>query len=332
MQSAELISLIKSYINTNVGSSAERQRLEKLFLGGDQSSFISLWEEYGGDYGTAVRETVKAYSSDKGKAIARFRGLTEYLRRRTGEALPVDWPPVDISSRMDRLIYIMKTLQTDTGNAVQLLSDKLWLSTRTIEGDLSSIEYENMAEPLGFLDQSFVINGIRRARGSVSFLSTVHPMLLMENLTSVVVMIEALLEKARQPAYKSWAMITAAHAWNQLTDYAQERIEEVMRRTYDADSPVLTLFEELKGMSADGRFRSEKEIARTAIDKAMYCFKAGLNCRFLCRERDGSLSEHIGYPYTLTDRDADVIRIRRADGSEEDIPLSDIEGSEIIEE
>lgn len=331
MDRPELESLTAEYIDTCVRGAAEQERLRKLFLGGARNSFISLWEEYGGDYGIAVRETVKAYSSDKGKAVERFKGLTEYLERRTAQELHVDWPPVDVSSRLDRLIYMMKALQTQPPDAVQFLSDKLWLSTRTIEQELSAIQYENMAQPLGFLDQSLVISGIRRAHGSVSFLSSVHPMLLMENLTSVVVMIEALLEKANQPAYRDWAMVTASHVWNQLTDYARARVTDVMSRTYDDDSPVPRLFEKLKAMPPDSKFRSEAEIARDALDVAMYCFKAGESCKISCRERDGSLSEHIGIPvYTTGTHADDVIRLRRDDGVEETIPLSTIAKSERI--
>ena len=151
----------------------------------------------------------------------------------------------------------------------------------------------------------------------------------MENLTSVVVMIEALLEKAQKPAYKDWAMITAGHAWNQLTDYAKDRVESVINETYDAGSPVLCLFEELKTMPIDGRFRTEREIAQEALGLSLYCFKAGIPCRYLCREKDGSLSEHVGKPCDIG-FDEDLIGIQHLVGTTEQININMVERCEIV--
>lgn len=192
MNRNELQTLIERYINTQVHTKGEQELLRKLFLEASSSSFITLWVEYDGDYNISVRESVKSGTSDKQKTIDRYKKLINYLKRNTAEKIEVDWPPIDVSSRLDRLIYIMKILQTYPQDAAQFLSDKLWMSTRTVEKELSSIQYEDVTDPVGFLDQSFVINGITRANGTVQFLSSVHPMLLMENLTSVVVMIHAI--------------------------------------------------------------------------------------------------------------------------------------------
>lgn len=331
MNRTELQTVIERYIDTQVRLKSEKKLIRTLFLGPKSPSFIIIWAEYDGDYGTAVRESVKSSRSDKQTTINRYRKLIDYLKRNTSEHIEVDWPPIDVSSRFERLIYIMKVLQTNPRDAAQYLSDKLWMSVRTVEKELSSIQYDDVTDHVSFLDQSFVINGINRANGSVRFLSSVHPMLLMENLTSVIVMIEALLEKAQKPAYKDWAMITAGHAWNQLTDYAKKRVEEIICETYQAGSPIPDLFAELKSMPVEGRFRTEQETAHEALSLALYCFKADILCRFLCREKDGSLSEHIGHPCGIGINN-DSIDIRHADGSKEVICPASVERCETIED
>lgn len=331
MNRNELQALIERYINTQIHTKGERELVQKLFLEASPTSFITLWMEYDGDYNTAVRESVKSSTSDKQKTIDRYKKLIDYLKRNTTEEIEVEWPPIDVSSRLDRLIYIMRILQTYPQDAAQFLSDKLWMSTRTVERELSSIQYDDVTDPVSFLDQSFVINGITRSNGTVHFLSSVHPMLLMENLTSVVVMIQALLEKAVKPAYKDWAMITAGHAWNQLTDYAKERVEKVTRETYREGSPELALFEELKTMPVEGRFRTERETFQNVMNTTFYCFKADLLCRYFCQEEDGSLSEHVGHPFDIGTKD-ETVGIRRPDGKKEFVNIRRIIRCEAVED
>ena len=318
MKREELQFLTEQYISKRVHSKKEQNLLQKLLLGENETSFMTLWISYNGDYETAVRESVKSDPSNKQTTIERYKKFIDFLRRTTSEKISIEWPSIDVSSRLDRLIYIMRILQTNPKNAVQFLSDKLWMSTRTIEKELAALQYEDATDPVNFLDQSLIINGIRRSNKSISFLSSVHPMFLMENLTSVVVMIQALLEKAQTPAYKEWAMITAGHAWNQLTDYAKKKVEKMIPKTYDADSPVIQLFEELKTSATDGKFLTEQEVAKNVRSSALYACKTEEAYRYYCQMEDGTITEHTGTPFNIG-RNDDTIRIRHQDGTEETI-------------
>ena len=318
MKREELQFLTEQYISKRVHSKKEQNLLQKLLLGENETSFMTLWISYNGDYETAVRESVKSDPSNKQTTIERYKKFIDFLRRTTSEKISIEWPSIDVSSRLDRLIYIMRILQTNPKNAVQFLSDKLWMSTRTIEKELAALQYEDATDPVNFLDQSLIINGIRRSNKSISFLSSVHPMFLMENLTSVVVMIQALLEKAQTPAYKEWAMITAGHAWNQLTDYAKKKVEKMIPKTYDADSPVIQLFEELKTSATDGKFLTEQEGAKNVRSSALYACKTEEAYRYYCQMEDGTITEHTGTPFNIG-RNDDTIRIRHQDGTEETI-------------
>lgn len=323
MRNEEMLALIEQYVEVHIQEKGEKDIVRKLLIGSDDASFINKWQEYNGDYHAAISEAVKSCTTNKQKAISRYKNFISYIKRKTDEEINVEWPSVDISNRAERLIYIMRVLQTEQADAVQFLSDKLWMSTRSIEGELSELRHTNADAPSSFLDQSLVINGISRSNGSIQFLSTVHPMLLMENLTGVLYMIHALLEKALNPVFKDWVMVTAGHIWNQLTDYAKAKVEKKTHEFYSEDSPVLYLFEELKTMPNEGKFITEQEFKNSILNITSYCAKADLMCRYYCHGKDGTTTTHVGYPCDIVEI-KDFIHIRHLDGSKEKLYISDI--------
>ena len=135
MDKQQMLELIQQYVRTHVIAS-KRAVVLKILTGDDSKSFIFQWEEYGGDIPTAVKETIKACTSAKRDAIVRCKGFIGWLEGETKEQYEIEWPPVDIGNRFERIIYILRALQTEQTNVVEYLSDKLWVSTRTIEDDL----------------------------------------------------------------------------------------------------------------------------------------------------------------------------------------------------
>ena len=341
MEIRELQDMINGYIERQLGyNKNEQAQARKLFLGESETSFISLCRRYPDRYDIAVRESVIAIKRSKQEAIDLYKGLVAYLNGKMPEKIKVDWPPVDISNRVDRVIYIMKRFQTEPEKEQRLrgttiaetLADELWVSTRTIEGDLSSIQNRNGNNTISFLDRSLAINGLKRLNGSIRFLSSVHPIFLMENLTGVVVMIHALLEKAKQPEWKGWAMAAAGHTWNQLTDYAKERVEKATCDLYADDSAVLRLFEELKNMPAEGRFITELEMTKDNIGNLIgYCKKARVTCICSYTDERGAIAETTGQPY-ITGPDGSLLHMCRPDGTEKTIPVSKVRYCEISED
>lgn len=324
-----LVDLIARYIRTQVRPAAEQRVTEKLLMGDTGRSFLHFWLDYGGDCAKAVEESVKATASGKRAVIARYKAFISWLNRNTTDTIAVAWPPVDTDSRFERLMYIMRTLHECPPNVAQTLADRLWISTRVIEDDLSSIRYADATSDNSFLDTSFVINGVTRSRGSVHFLSTVHPLLLMENLTCVVVLLQSLLEKANQIASREWAMMTAGHVWRQLTDYAKDRVERAIRNAYPEGDPALVRFETLLREPLQGSFVAEEDVRQHAVSQMMYCFKAGLPCRVVC-STDGVLTEtHTGtlVPGSMWD---DAVRMRLGDGREIALGLDSVVSCEAL--
>ncbi len=315
-------SLIEEYLNTQIHNSKERGIVRKLLCEGSES-FLSLCRRLDNDFAYAVQNSVRSYEGDKHAAIVRYKHFIDWLSRRLGILVSINWPPVDISNRFERIIKMLQIMQEKPRDFVQEIENRLWISERTIEGDLSSIQYDDSAEN-SFLNQSFKINGLRRAHGTVEFMSSVHPILLLENLTSVSVILQSLLEKAKQPVAKEWALYAAAHIWNQLTEYAQAKMIDVLGKIYPADSREHSLFEEIRSDRYREGFITEQEMHRHAIDQFMYCLKMNALCvvRYV---RNNQNFEATGRAYSIIDEpDISMIQLMEKNGNIVTIPTDAI--------
>ena len=307
MDKEQMSTLIERYVHTHVIAN-QRIVVMNLLIGkqttevknhpgkDDHKSFLALWEEYGGDVAIAIRETVKASTSSKSDAIARCRGFVGWLEGQTGETYDIDWPPVDVGNRFERIIYMMKVLQTEHTNLVEFLSDRLWISTRTIEDDLSVLMNEDRTADGTLLNESLYVNGLSRGRGTIEFLSTVHPILLLENLTCLTLTMHALLEKAQEPGQHDWLITTAGHIWSQLTDYAKVRITEVTVQKYGKKGAVTRMLAELERGETPQGFTPERYISSDAANQLMFAMKEGAPCKVDYLNEEGHLIHLEGLP------------------------------------
>lgn len=283
------------------------------------SSFLDLWMD--DTLAAAIRDTVISYTNDKSKAIRRFQAFISWLSLQTGLTFEIDWPPIDTSNGIERMLWLLKLLQelpaevsSDPESTVLYLSEKMWLSTELITDMLHTLRDEDSTEALPlfsvevlhrqdvvspspvFLDQPLRISGMQASPDGVSFQSTVHPVLLMENLTCVVVLLQSLLEKAEDPLYSDWAMLTAGKIWGQLTDYAKERVSRSFRNLLQPGSRVFARFDTLLESAVQNAFVTEDQIHENACAALLFCLKAGEPCRVLVRDESGSEIELKGVP------------------------------------
>ncbi|MBQ8986237.1 MAG: hypothetical protein IJ100_03185 [Lachnospiraceae bacterium] len=291
MQESVMREKIKRYTST-LRYASDKKATEKLL-----DTFLCQWIDYGSDVATAIRETVKGVSTSKSTAITRLKTFVGWLERDTGEQFNVQWPPVDVGNDFERMIYMMRALQEvpeRLDSIVDYLSDRLWTSTRTIEDDLAKLRYRDRAADATLMQECLTINGMDRSRGAVKFISTAHPLLLIENLTSLTLMLQAILEKADDPEHHEWLMVTAGHIWRQLTDYARRRATEVTVARYGEDSPIVAKIEELNSGRYDCGFMTEDDIESDAAEQFFFCTKAGKPCRV--RYHGGIGWTHISIP------------------------------------
>ena len=280
----------------------DRNNLRKL-LTGDENSFLSNWKAGSDYYSAAIRDTVINALGGKTEALQRMKDFVRFLRRK-GIEIESEWPPIDdIGNRFERIVYIMREMQTaneeikKTGKKASVyLAEKLWVSDRTIDEDFSYMEYPDIYKP-DLFEQSLVINGMVRTKKEVWFESTAHPFFLIENLTSLRVLFESLLEKAaRHLPYQEQAMITASRIWKQLTAYAQGRITSLLKDTYPENGIEMQLFDRMR-KSADkekNAFIVEGQGHKNPSSYLLDAVKFGVPCRIEYKSSGWEVSEWTG--------------------------------------
>ena len=200
-----------------------------------------------------ITESVKAYTRSKDSAIAMYKDFVTFLSKR-GVEVSITFPPIPVDSSFERLMFIAKYLQNPDAE-IDALEDILWISKRTIDNDLQRLR-GNSGDPLQICGRKFIVNETERHSGQMHFASTVHPLFLTENLTQIIAMLKGLKIMSENVIYKIYAETTAAEIWEQLSDYAKQRIHTVLKDLLDDDP---TWFEELEGKDPD-RFHREPSL------------------------------------------------------------------------
>ena len=219
-----------------------------------------------------IKASVSAYSSNKDTAIAMYRDLVAFLKRKNIDVPDVSFPPIPVSSSFERLIFIAKHLQ-DKHNRISQLPELLWVNPRTVEDDLSRLRgYE---DPIQVCGKKFCIPDTDRREGTIRFPSTAHPLFLAENLTQILVLLKGLKKMSADPLYEPYAMQTGREIWGQLSPYAKNRIRFVLKELMPED---YTWYEALDTESEDYHFHSEEfcsQIGNEGAHVILNCIKNG---------------------------------------------------------
>lgn len=228
---------------------------------------------------TNIPACVKAYSRDKDNAIRMFRELVEFLKEKGVQVDEIQFPPIPVSNSFERLMYIAKYLQ-EPKNRIAELEDNLWVSSRQIEEDLRRLR--GVDDPIQVCGKSFYIPDTERRNSRITFASTAHPIFLTENLTQVLVTLKGLKLMAEDPAFTPYAEQTGAEIWNQLSNYAKERIRFVLGELLPED---LSWYESLSEPAPDRNFHTEEMCGRVQSNVVMDSYKNG---KSFCVEYDDS--------------------------------------------
>lgn len=222
---------------------------------------------------------VKAYSRDKDNAIRLFQDFVAFLDGKGIHVDEISFPPIPVSNSFERLMFIAKYLQ-DEKNRVDDLQDILWVSSRQIEEDLKRLR--GVDDPIQVCGKSFYIPDTERRNNRITFASTAHPIFLTENLTQVLVTLKGLKLMAEDPAFTPYAEQTGAEIWNQLSNYAKERIRFVLGELLPED---LSWYESLSEPAPDRNFHTEEMCGRVQSNVVMDSYKNG---KSFCVEYDDS--------------------------------------------
>ncbi len=198
----------------------------------------------------AIKDSVRGYPRNKDIAIKIYKKLCKFLEDKAVEVV-VDFPPITVSNSFERLMFISKYLQ-DPRHKVKDLQNRLWVSERTINDDLTKLRgLDN--DPIQICGKVFKIDDLERGREVVYFPSTAHPLFLTPNLTQVLVTLKGLKAMSNDPLYAEYAHLVATDIWEQLSDYAKTRIHFVLSELLPED---LAWYENLRKQD-DEYFYSE---------------------------------------------------------------------------
>lgn len=231
----------------------------------------------------AMEKTVQSYTSSKRSAIRIFGIFMGFLKKEYGFEGKVTFPEIDISSSFERQMYLAKMIQSEEYN-VDSLAGKLWVSKRTLEEDLKRIRGRG-DDLIQICGKPFVVKEVERKNGKVSFASTVHPFFLTFNLTQVIATLKGLKGMSLEPAMKHYAIGSAAAIWQQLSDYAKERILYVMTEIMPEE---ISWYRELDDVAAE-MFQTEYQYRSTeGPGVLMDCIKNEKTCFVEYRNEDGN--------------------------------------------
>ena len=225
-----------------------------------------------------MRTSVMSCVRGKETAVQVYKKFVSYLERQ-GIEVDVTFPPIPVDNSFERLMFIAKYLQ-DPKARIADLPELLWVSERTIEADLSRLR--GVDDPIQVCGRQFVIEDTERSSGQLRFASTAHPLFLTENLTQVLIMLKGLKQMAENPLYKQYAEASAADIWEQLSDYARQRIRYVLTDLLPED---LSWYESLEKPDEDA-FYTER---RCSVDGNvwLHCLKNGMSFCVEYQEDEG---------------------------------------------
>lgn len=188
-----------------------------------------------------IEGIVRGYTSNKKSAIEIFKEFIEFLKDEPYSIeVSVDFPPIDTSNSFERIMYLAKELQVPKKTA-QDLADDLWTSVRNIENDIARLR-GNTDDPMQICGRPFIVKDVSRVKGrkgrkgSINFETTAHPFFLTYNLSQVIATLKGLKFMSEDRLLKEHALLSAKMIWQQLSDYAKERVIRVATKS-PSDNP-----------------------------------------------------------------------------------------------
>lgn len=235
---------------------------KKILFGDSKSAFVQQPGYTESEYlAYNIRESVKKNPRNKVTAIRVYKDFVEFLKQKK-LPIEVEFPPVSIGNDFERLMFIAKYLQTPSSK-VSSLPDILWVDKRTIDEDMAKLRGDD-EKSIKICGKMFRVD-YKRKKDEVNFPSTAHPLFLTPNISQVLVTLKGLKALSNDPLYENYARTFAADIWEQLSDYAKDRIHFVLSKLLPED---LAWYESL----------NKKDLADDEEDEEEYLFYSERRC------------------------------------------------------
>lgn len=275
-KSASLLEAIDLFINmsrkVNRNNGTRKMVLHRLSEELSKNKPVMIKDLSGGrvneELNIAVADTMSALQMNKFTIYEMIAEFFKYLNRPKGFNLNLrieDYLEKPEKDNMARRIAILKSLHGRTLTLDNLV-DQYSVSDRTIREDLNKIE--NGIEVLGN-EIKIELNRIRNK--GISYKTTVHPVVLMLNMTEVYALTVGLKKISKRTAYETVLNDLADYIYNQVSDYGKDLIDKTLR-----------VHDEHTGIRFDNRmensFRSEDEMLKNRKNRLVYFEKLGHAC------------------------------------------------------
>lgn len=248
-------------------------------------------------------------SRGKGKVANTLHKFAAYLRKNHGINLNEDALPKDIPDVTERRLDMLKFLQTPQTR--EALESRYLTSERTIRSDLTVL-----VNGWDIMGSRIRINRIDIGK-TITYNSTVHPVLLPLNLTEVYALAAGIPKLAQGTVFEEMARYLADVIGSQLSEHAANIIAR--------SAPDTALARKLlDGLS----YRPEEPmLAESRNAWLIYLAKQGMKCRIIYTDPAGDVCRIEGVP-SLSHGDFQSIGFR---DSEVLVPLTGIVSFEPLE-
>lgn len=181
-------------------------------------------------------------------------------------------------SREERCVYLLRNTErrlqgeADEDNGLRTIAEELGCTPRALQKDL-----KHMTEQ-GFKLLGVNIELVDNREKLLNMDSTPHPIILMENISQLVVMLEGLRQMSSIKGYKEYAKLTALSIWGQLTDYARSKVKKAVV-LFSEEKDIAQIKDWYRRLESEEKYRtrfiSEIEMSDKSIEtKLMYLGKS----------------------------------------------------------
>lgn len=241
-----------------------------------------LNEQFADILQAAIHDSLINYTSVKQNAITIYKTLCLWLERKYHLPIPKDWIN-KLKSPQNRDWAIIK--MSCDNMTIGEIADQLLTTEHTIRADINKM---NQAGFL-FIDRYVKIDGMEFSNGQLRFTSTPHPVLLMENLLSVLTMLESLRQFDNMRATDIPFNI-ALKLWQQLSDYARKTIRQrIGQEIFQSD---IQWYDRLDSCLKNdlSPFQSELQMTKGHLpDRLLMVFKGGEPCKLVYKDSSGEI-------------------------------------------
>lgn len=239
----------------------------------------------------AFEESFKKIKRFNDKVFAKdfYSDLADFLNQKYGFSIDVDFlNDILIGSPEERALYLLRETERmkthGISSSLTEIAAELGCSRRSLEKDVQKITEQ------GFRLLGLNIQLVDDRNSVLKMESTPHPIIMMQNITQIMVMLEGLRAMASIKAYSNYAQHTAITIWNQLTEYTQNSILDALEKINEESDELMKWYLDLRRESNyHQKFLSEMQNSEGNISsQIMYIWKNQKSFNLSYADHDGN--------------------------------------------